>query len=160
MSPYSPNPPSKIRYTLIMAAKIFFYLITAAQAAMENIHHKEPVAFRFRCWWGLSPRLGAVAQVLQCSGHSKGTLRALGLSPNKGHILLVQRPTRRSSVLSISHSPGLFLTPKPDVDSVWSTPGHAHKPNSSLVRMFCIHLSQLPSYRLLWETEPFLVLIH
>lgn len=66
-----------------MAAKIFFYLITAAQAAMENIHHKEPVAFRFRCWWGLSPRLGAVAQVLQCSGHSKGTLRALGLSPNK-----------------------------------------------------------------------------
>lgn len=50
---------------------------------MENIHHKQPVDFIFRCWWGLSPRMGAVAQVSQCSGHSKATLRALGLSPNK-----------------------------------------------------------------------------
>lgn len=86
------NPPRKFRYSLIMAAKIFICLITAAQAAMKNIHSKESVGFRFRRWWGVSPRLGAVAQVSRGSEHSKASLRALGLSPNKATLSSCKGP--------------------------------------------------------------------
>ena len=49
MTPYTPNPPSKIKYTFIMAADLYTYRVTAAQDAVKNVQRKESVVFRFMC---------------------------------------------------------------------------------------------------------------